>query len=192
MPTLTITVMEGGTTVPAPGQHFYTLNSTVSGITAQPFMGYTFTGWLLDGIELADNPIDVFMDADHVLTAEFTGAPPPPAQHSLTITTTLGGGTDPPADTYLLDENTVANVHAVPETGYEFKCWLRDGVEAFDNPIAVLMDTNHTLEAAFQLSAVTVPQQDFSPVLIAAGIEAAGIAVTATLSWLWSTLRGGA
>jgi hypothetical protein len=70
--------------------------------------------------------------------------------YNLTITTTTGGITNPPPETYSYSAATMANVTAAPNTGYYFDHWELDGVDVGStNPITITMNTNHTLEAMF-------------------------------------------
>jgi hypothetical protein len=189
MPTLTISAGEGGTTVPTPGPHDYVLGSLVTGITAQAYAGYTFTRWLLDGSPVYENPTYLFMFADHVLQAEFSGAPPP-VKHGLTITITGQGITDPPGNNvYTYDEGTAVTVTASALTGYTFDHWNLDGVAHSENPVTVLMDADHTLEAVFTAIVQPVPPGEFvewpwQPLAIAAGVEGITVLVVAFLSYL--------
>jgi len=71
----------------------------------------------------------------------------PPYQ--LTITSTIGGTTNPDPATYHYHNGDSANVTAIPYIGYSFNYWLLDGNMRTENPITVMMDSNHTLEAYF-------------------------------------------
>lgn len=77
------------------------------------------------------------------------GAPPPPT-YDLTITTTVGGTTDPAPGTYSYTANSTVQVTAFPEAGYLFDHWELDDVNVGSaNPYTVLMDKDHTLKAVF-------------------------------------------
>ncbi|MEM3628632.1 MAG: CARDB domain-containing protein [Candidatus Bathyarchaeia archaeon] len=71
----------------------------------------------------------------------------PPLQ--LTIKSTPGGATDPYPATYHYHAGDTVNVTAIPNTGYSFNYWLLDGDVRTENPINIIMDANHTLEAYF-------------------------------------------
>jgi len=80
----------------------------------------------------------------------------PPPEYSLTISATVGGTTDPAPGSYKHPYDTTVTVTAIPDSDYYFNHWVLDGVDAGkDNPINVLMDRDHTLEAVFGL--VTPP-----------------------------------
>ncbi len=82
--------------------------------------------------------------------------------YTLTITTKVGGTTDPFPGVYNYIAGTILNVTAIPETGYSFGYWLLDGIKRTENPITVVMDSNHTLEAYFidDISPITVDDYD--------------------------------
>jgi hypothetical protein len=70
--TLTVAASTGGTTTPAPGDHYYSSGTPVD-VTALPDTGYIFTHWSGDvssGHEL-DNPVTITMDDDKSVTANF-------------------------------------------------------------------------------------------------------------------------
>jgi parallel beta-helix repeat protein len=141
---LTITVTIDGTTDPLPGTYTY-VKGTVVSVTAIPGINCRFEYWILDGINVgAHNPIEVLMDSSHVLQAFFAQI-----THQLPITSTERGATDPSSGTYTYVNGTVANVTAIPQAGYSFDYWLLDGEVRTENPISILMDMNHTLEAFF-------------------------------------------
>lgn len=76
---LTIVATAGGTTGPTPASYSYVANSTVQ-VTAIPGIGFSFEYWLLDGEVRNENPITIFINANHTLIAHFaplqTGAHP--------------------------------------------------------------------------------------------------------------------
>jgi len=146
--TLTINTTVGGTTDPTPGTYTYPEGTSVN-VTAIPDSGYVFDHWVLDGATRTENPITVLMDSDHTLTAYFTTAPP--VEYTLTISTTTGGTTDPAPGSYTHPEGTSVTVTAIPDSGYEFDHWVLDGATRTENPITVLMDSDHTLTAYFRL-----------------------------------------
>jgi hypothetical protein len=79
--------------------------------------------------------------------------PPPSPTYSLTITTTVGGTTDPAPGTYSYTANSTVQVTAIPDANYLFDHWELDTVNVGSaNPYTVLMDNNHTLKAVFTYS----------------------------------------
>ncbi len=77
----------------------------------------------------------------------------PPSTYTLTITTTVGGTTNPPPGTYTYTANASVQVTAIPNADYTFDHWELDTVNVGSaNPYTVLMDNNHTLKAVFTYS----------------------------------------
>ncbi|RLI40025.1 hypothetical protein DRO69_13480, partial [Candidatus Bathyarchaeota archaeon] len=140
---LTITTTTGGITEPPPGTYAYA-NSTTVAVTAFPQENYVFDHWELDGVNIgSENPVDVLMTANHTLHVVFLQV------YKLTITTTLGGTTNPTPGAYNYTAETIVDVTAIPDDGYSFDYWLLDEEIKTENPITILMDSNHTLEAYF-------------------------------------------
>jgi len=165
---LTITSTVGGTTAPAPGTYSYTAGTTAR-VTAYPDSGYRFVRWELDTTVRTENPIDIVMDRDYSLRAIFEAIA---AEYTLSISSTVGGTTDPAPGTYLYPAGSVAVVIAYPGNGYIFDHWLIDGVtRETANPINLLMDTDHTLSAVFIVAPPLPPI--YKTIALAAGVAAA-------------------
>ena len=67
----------------------------------------------------------------------------------LTIISGVGGTTEPSPGTYTYTAGTELNVTAIPNAGFSFDHWLLDANVRTENPITVVMNENHTLEAYF-------------------------------------------
>jgi len=134
-------------TDPVPGVYFHPCGSSV-GVTAIPEAGYRLDHWVLDGSPAGSaNPISVVMDDNHDLEAVFAEA------HTLIITVSEGGTTDPPPGTYIYETPTDVVVEAIPFTDYLFDHWEFDDVDiGSDNPITVYVGSTHTLKAVFVYS----------------------------------------
>ena len=158
---LGISAGEGGSTDPSPGSYEYIEDAEVE-VSADAEYGYEFDYWLLDGQNAgSQNPITVTMDSDHTLQPVFSEIP----RYTLSISAGSGGTTDPSPDDYEYFEDTEVQVYADAGVGYEFDYWLKDGQNVGDqNPITVIMDDDHTLEAVFyqvqQLYWLTVEAYD--------------------------------
>ncbi|MGF3573520.1 MAG: NosD domain-containing protein [Candidatus Bathyarchaeia archaeon] len=101
---------------------------------------------------IGDVPYIIDADnVDHYPLMNPYGAPPPQT-YNLTITTTVGGTTDPAPGTYSYTVNSTVQVTAIPEVGYLFDYWELDDVNVGSaNPYTITMDKNHTLKAVFSL-----------------------------------------
>ena len=170
---LAILATTGGTTDPTPGSYIYDEGATAR-VTASPVSGYRFDHWTLDGVVHTENPINVLMNTDHTLNAVFV--PISPTEHTLTISATAGGTTDPAPGVYAYTDGSVAQVIAYPQTGYIFNHWLLDGVvRSVNNPISVLMESDHTLTAVF-ITSPPVPRPLTKLYLAIGAAAVAGIA----------------
>ena len=67
----------------------------------------------------------------------------------LQVIAVLGGTTDPLPDIYKYPLGESVKVAAIPDEGYSFSHWLLDGELRKDNPIIIVMDKDHKLEAVF-------------------------------------------
>jgi hypothetical protein len=151
--TLTITSTPGGSTTPVGGSYTIDRGQTQQ-VTAIPSTGYRFSKWLLNGVDAgSSNQITVTMNQDYSLQAVFAKV------HMLTITTTSGGSTSPASGVHMKDEGQTVQVVATPSSGYIFANWILDGANAGSaNPISVLMNADHNLNAVFD--AQTTPIDD--------------------------------
>jgi len=110
-------------------------------------------------------------------------APPPPPTYSLTITTTVGGTTDPAPGTYTYTANSSVQVTAIPNANYLFDHWELDTVNAGSaNPYTVLMDNNHTLKAVFTYSPPPPPLSASISPLSASILVGQSVTFTSTVS----------
>jgi len=174
---LTIIGSGGGTTNPVPGTYEADEGTTAT-VTAVPNNGYMFVNWLLDGINKTENPIDIPMNMNHSITPTFEVSPP--EKRYLTIVA-INGQTNPAQGTYEHDVNSSVPVTATPNSGYKFKEWLLDNVQAGTQPfITVTMDTNHTVVAMFE-EIITPPVQAGFPIwVIPVALLGAGVLYLAT------------
>jgi nitrous oxidase accessory protein len=101
-----------------------------------------------DGIGDTPYVIDA-NNVDHYPLENPYGSPAPPT-YTLTIATAINGTTDPTPGTYVYSKGQSVTVHAIPNVGHTLGHWKFDGTNTGSaNPYSVLMDNNHTLQAAF-------------------------------------------
>ena len=162
--TLTIWATVGGTTDPTTGSYTHPAGTVVE-VTAIPDAGYRFDYWMLDGSSAGSaNPASVTMDRDHDLEAVFAET------HTLIITVSEGGTTNPPPGTHTYEVPTNVVVEAIPSAGYLFDYWEFDGEDiGSENPVTVYVGSSHTLKAFFttatyQLTITTTSGGTTSPV----------------------------
>lgn len=115
-------------------------------MTAIPEANYVFDHWELGSQNVGSvNPIQLIVDSDYTLHAVFKLL-----TYNITISATSGGTTDPTPGTYTHVNGTVVSVTAIPAINYRFECWILNGMNVgSDNPIVVVMDSNHSLQAVF-------------------------------------------
>jgi parallel beta-helix repeat protein len=83
--------------------------------------------------------------------------------YTLTITTSIGGTTNPAPGAYSYTANSSVQATAIPEQGYSFDHWELDSVSVGSaNPYTVFMNKNHTLEAVFSSVKPSVPVGGYS------------------------------
>jgi len=116
------------------------------------FTGISRSVWSWDGEQL-EPAVPPLPAKAPILVINYTL--PSEVQHTLSILTTMGGTTNPAPGPYPYDENTLVDVLAIPNADYQFLNWDLDGLAITDNPITVLMDTDHTLIAMFEVIPVT-------------------------------------
>ena len=88
---------------------------------------------------------------------------PLPTTYSLTITTTIGGTTDPTPGTYTYTASQTIQITAIPDTGYLLDHWELNGVNIGSaNPYTALMNDNHTLRTVFS-AVLPPPSASISP-----------------------------
>jgi hypothetical protein len=157
--TLAVTATASGATNPAQGTYTYSGGITVD-VTATPSAGYRFDHWVLDGSNAGTvNHISVLMDKNHNLQAVFAET------HTLTISVSQGGTTNPAVGTYTYQTPTDVSVTAIPNVNYQFDHWIYDNNDmGSQNPITVHVGSSHTLRAVFV--EVTPPVGGYSMSLV--------------------------
>jgi len=117
-----------------------------------------------DALSLGEKGVTVMVDSDgdSIFEYAFTSdselthdefIQQTPQTYVLTITTTVGGTTDPSPRTHTYTANSSVQVTAIPNADYLFDHWELDEVNVGSaNPYTVLMDNNHTLRAVFTYS----------------------------------------
>jgi len=181
---VTFTVKDSVSRAPVAGAYAL-LSCVIPGVGIVPFDGYSNTNGVVSiDIDDATSVASWSVTKSGYRDAGGTGTPPatvnlepvaPPATHTLTISATDGGTTDPSPGSYTYTAGASVTVTAVPSSGYTFNRWELDGANVgAANPIAVVMDRNHSLRAVF--SAVTPPPKpSMLPILVAVGLGAAAI-----------------
>jgi len=85
------------------------------------------------------------------------------ASHTLSISATSGGTTDPTPGTYTYGYGSSVTVTAVPDPGYFFNYWILDGekLRGYGNPLEVTMRSDRTLKACFNKPAMKTTTEGY-------------------------------
>ena len=140
--TLNIT-SNNGTVNKNPNQASYISGSTVQ-LTATSTSGYQFNAWSGDTTS-STNPINVWMNRNKAITANFTAIP---AVTYTIHTTGLNGSIqlNPNQPTYT--SGSTVQLTATPNSGYTFTTWNGDTINT-SNPIVIRMNSNKNINALF-------------------------------------------
>jgi len=142
--TLILAASGRGTTDPSLGIHTFCEEKEVT-ITAIPDTDYGFSHWsgnIPQGYE-TDNPLTITVDSDKSITANFVQL-----KCTLSISSDMGGTTDPSPGSYKYDTGTQVSVTAIPNSGYQFSEWSGN-VFGTSNPITITMDEDKSVTAHF-------------------------------------------
>lgn len=122
-------------------------------IEATPASGFALSHWLVNGVNFGnDNPLNLVVSED--LTVESVFVP----GSTLTLSSVGNGSTFPTSGSYVYATGSDAVITATPAANHALAYWLIDGVQQVppDNPLTVLMDADHTVEAVFSTYLVNV------------------------------------
>lgn len=123
----------------------YLVNETVS-LLATAAAGYKFDFWTGDASGTV-NPVDVTMDADKAVVANFS--PIAAVNYTVTVTPSVGGTVvlDPALAQY--PDGSTVTVTATPDADYDFVGWTGDLAGVTDNPASLLVNGDKTVGAVF-------------------------------------------
>jgi len=151
---LTVSSTDGGSvTQPGEGTFVYSVGTLV-GLAAVPDEHCSFVEWTGDVDSIADvyeAATNIVMNDSYSITANFQLQE---GWHTLTISSTDGGTvTDPGEGTFVRPSNTVVNLLAVPDEGYQFAKWTGD-VGAIADPYSarttITMNGSYSITANFR------------------------------------------
>lgn len=116
-------------------------------VTATPNVGYSFTNWTENGLEVSTNANYTFtLNGNRSLVAHFTNI-----QYTVTLSRVpLAGGTTSGGGTF--NANSSVTVTAAPNVGYSFTNWTENGNIASTNAnYTFVLNGNRTLTANFDV-----------------------------------------
>ncbi len=145
------TTGQGTTSLVFPGTPGYIRTEQVTGLMATGW--WNGEAWNLTSqsmtIDFTDIDQGTSFDIKVTGTSHVSLPPEEPMIHTIEIQSTDGGSTEPAPGTYSHSEGTTVNVTGISAEGYSFEKWVLDGGDFPDNPVAVVMDANHTLLGVF-------------------------------------------
>ena len=124
-------------------------------VTAVPNVGYTFTNWTENGVQVSTSPNYQFdLIGDRTLVANYTLIPP--AQFSVNASALpVAGGSTTGSGSY--DTGSNVTVTATANNGYTFVNWTLAGVQVSTNAnYTFVLNANKTLVANFTVNAFTL------------------------------------
>ena len=186
--TVNISPTGGGTVVKNPDKQQYIAGESVV-VGAIPSSGYQFLNWSGD-ISSTDNPLNVTITTNIVLTANFQQLSGGVTTYSLSVSVSpTGAGTvslNPAGGVYTA--GTQVTLTAIPNSGYVFSNWAGD-LSGTTNPATIIMNSNKSVTAVFTQQQVqqytlttSVSPQGAGTVSLnpAGGVYTAGTQVTLT------------
>ena len=149
---LIIEDLEGsGASSPEPGVYEYPEGDRVS-ISITPSEGWRIDHLIIDGHDFQNLTTEIIMNQTHTVNITFSKI-----TFNLTIETEGSGNTDPPTGTQSYFDGTIVQVYAEASSEWIFDHWNLDEEIEYDNPIQVLVDSNHVLKAVFSGIPVPIP-----------------------------------
>lgn len=151
--TLNLQVTGQGSAEADPDQTHYQ-NGEIITLTATPAIGWAFTGWTGDLISTT-SPIQVVMDADKTITANFA----PDGPYTLSVQTEGQGTVTKAPDQTDYDAGTEVMLTPNPAGGWIFAGWKGD-LTGSASPAKVVMDKSKTITAVFVEQSTSGPSSD--------------------------------
>lgn len=112
--------------------------------------------------------------------------------HTLHISSTSGGNTNPGAGQYIYVTNASVQINAIADIGYVFKRWVGDLPDgnAKTNPLTLIIDRDRTISAEFSATAQTVAWPMYLHDMRNSGQSGCAGPQTNHLSWTYTLLSG--
>ena len=175
--TLTIHTNGAGIVNRNPTNSVYPQGAVVT-LTAIASNGWMFVSWS-GGATGSANPLNVTMDTDKVITANFSLLP----LYTLTVVVSGEGSVNPNGGTF--QSNTVVSLAATPASGWIFNGWSGDATGSV-NPVSVTMNSNRTVTASFVQPPLIVSQPHSASVGVGDTVTfSVGANGTPPLSYAW-------
>jgi hypothetical protein len=157
---LIISSTEGGSvTTPGEGLFPYSERRVVR-LEATPDAGYKFVNWIGDVDTVEDvnaATTKITMNGDYSINATFATGQTATAEHTLTISSTMGGSVTTPGEgTFPYGAGTSISLVASPDFGYEFVSWTGGGITHPDSAATTItMNGDYSIKANFDFEEIT-------------------------------------
>lgn len=122
----------------------------------------TYNIYAISRGDVTYDTVEVFVDQDTTINLNV------PLLWLLSISSSLGGGTDPASRDWFFENGSVIPVTANSVIGFKFVDWTLDGQTFTENPINVTIDRDHVLHAKFEL--VDIPDLQRLALIALAGL----------------------
>ena len=161
---LDVNISGMGSIIRTPNSATYSYGTSVQ-LEAKPQSGWVFKEWGGDMSGVNDT-VNLTLTSDKSITAEFIPSDSQSYYYTLTIQTQGMGTTNPGQGVhkYLSGSDTI--VTATAGNGWQFDYWVLDGISHSSiNPLILMIDSNHTLQAVFKASPTNPNSQIYTLML---------------------------
>lgn len=142
-PELTIHTSGEGSTQPAKGSYEFSYGAVID-ISAIPDSGWEFDGWTGNVPDIDSNKLEIIMDSDKDVTANFIQI-----MYTLYMSTNGNGSTSLKSGNFTYAEGTVVDIVAIPDKGWQFDGWTGNVPDTDSDNINLLMDSDKEITANF-------------------------------------------
>jgi uncharacterized repeat protein (TIGR02543 family) len=138
-----------GTTAPSPGISMHSPGAIVN-ISAIPYEGYFFVGWHGEVEDTTKQTTQVVIDKNKEVYAKFDRVALKQVNLVIMVYPQNSGVCMPSEGTHAYNENTFADLLAIPNPGFVFKSWTGDVENPTSQSTRIMMNGNKTVIATFE------------------------------------------
>ncbi len=131
-----------GASTPPAGSYYYNAGTDLE-LIANPELYNAFVKWTVNGEVLTDAIINLVINENTEIVAEFIKT------YQLNITSSGNGTTNPELGCHTYIKDTIVGVFASPNEGYVFEKWVIDSVNVFDQYVEIEMNKDVSAMAYF-------------------------------------------
>lgn len=152
---LTVSVVGEGTTDPAVGIHTFAQNTDVL-LTATPSTGWIFEKWVINGIDVTENPYTLTITENSSAEAVFVEEG---TIYTLTVQMVGQGTVTPEPGEHEYLSGTEVTLTATPATDFEFDKWTINGVDNTEPEVVITMTEDVLAIANFKPVSIVENQE---------------------------------